>query len=134
MLAILATLVTVLAIGTAAQILAEKFKLPATGPLLIAGVIVGPAVLGLVQPDILNERDILGLILRLAVAIIVFEGGILLNVYDIRHTSRAVTGLVTVGLLITTFLAGVLAHYIFGLSWGVSYFVWCDCFSYRTQP
>ncbi len=120
-LAILATLVCVLAIGTAAQILAEKLKLPATGPLLIAGLIFGPGILGIVQPQILAEKDILSLIVRIAVAIIVFEGGMLLNLYDIRHTSRAVTGLVTVGLVITAFLAGVLAHYLFNLSWGVSF-------------
>lgn len=120
-LAILATLVCVLAIGTTAQILAEKLKLPATGPLLIAGLLFGPDVIGLVQPVILTEKDILSLIVRIAVAIIVFEGGMLLNVYDIRHTSRAVTGLVTIGLVITTFLAGVLAHYLFGISWGISF-------------
>lgn len=120
-LAILATLVVVLAIGTSAQILAEKLKLPATGPLLIAGLLFGPDIIGLVQPKILADKDILSLIVRIAVAIIVFEGGMLLNVYDIRHTSRAVTGLVTVGLLITTMLAGVFAHFIIGISWEIAF-------------
>lgn len=120
-LAVLTTLVIVLAIGTTSQIFAEKLKLPATGPLLIAGVIFGPEILGIVQPIILDERDILSLIVRIAVAIIVFEGGMLLNIYDLKHASRAVTGLITVGLIITTFLAGVLAHYIFGISWGISF-------------
>ena len=120
-LAILATLVCVLAIGTTSQIIAEKLKLPATGPLLIAGVIFGPDLLGIVQPIILVEKDILSLIVRIAVAIIVFEGGMLLNIYDLKHASRAVTGLITVGLIITTFLAGVLAHYIFDISWGISF-------------
>lgn len=120
-LAILATLVCVLAIGTTAQILSEKLKLPAVGPLLIAGLIFGPDIIGLVQPEILIEKDILSLIVRVAVAVIVFEGGMLLNLYDIRHTTRAVTGLVTIGLLITTFLAGILAHYLFGISWLVAF-------------
>ncbi|MCB1023909.1 MAG: cation:proton antiporter, partial [Acidobacteria bacterium] len=119
-LAILTTLVCVLIIGTMAQIFAERFRLPATGPLLIVGMLFGPDIIGLVQPEILREKDILSLIVRMAVAIIVFEGGMLLNVYDIRHTSRAVSGLVTVGLLITTTLAGVLAHYLVGLSWEIA--------------
>ncbi len=119
-MAILLTLVCVLLIGTIAQIFAERFRMPATGPLLIVGVLFGPDIIGLVQPEILREKDILGLIVRMAVAIIVFEGGLLLNVNDIRHTSRAVGGLVTVGLVITTLLAGVLAHYLVGLSWSVS--------------
>lgn len=119
-LALLATLVCVLVIGTMAQILAERMKLPATGPLLIVGVLFGPDLIGLVQPDILRQRDVLNLIVRLAVAIIVFEGGLLLNVYDLKHTSRAVTGLVSVGLLITMVLAGALAHYLIGLDWDIA--------------
>jgi NhaP-type Na+/H+ or K+/H+ antiporter/uncharacterized protein with PhoU and TrkA domain len=119
-LALLATLVCVLVIGTAAQILSERLKLPSTGPLLIFGVLFGPDIIGLIQPDILRQRDVLNLIVRLAVAIIVFEGGLLLNVYDLRHASRAVTGLVSVGLLITTALAGGLAHYLIGLDWDIA--------------
>lgn len=119
-LALLATLVSVLIIGTGAQILAERLRLPSTGPLLILGVLFGPDLIGLVQPEILRERDVLGLIVRLAVAIIVFEGGLLLNVYDLRHASRAVSGLITVGLLITMVLAGVLAHNLLGLDWEIS--------------
>lgn len=115
-LAILATLVLVLVVGTGAQILAEKMKLPATGPLLIAGLLFGPDIIGLIQPTILSEKDILSLIVRIAVAIIVFEGGMLLNIYDLRHTTRAVLGLVTVGLLITTIIAGVAATYVIGIS------------------
>jgi NhaP-type Na+/H+ or K+/H+ antiporter len=119
-LAMLATLVCVLLLGTSAQILAERMRIPATGPLLIVGLLFGPDIAGLIQPEILRERDVLNLIVRIAVAIIVFEGGLLLNVYDIRHASRAVTGLVTVGLLITTGFAGALAHYLIGLSWEIS--------------
>ncbi|MFV0387660.1 MAG: cation:proton antiporter [Pyrinomonadaceae bacterium] len=119
-MAMLFTVVAVLLIGTAAQIFAERIHVPATGPLLIIGVIAGPELIGIINPEILRERDLLGLIVRMAVAIIVFEGGLLLNVYDIRHTSRAVTGLVTVGLLITTALSGILAHFLIGLSWSIS--------------
>ncbi len=119
-LAVLFTIVCVLIIGTMAQIFAERFRLPATGPLLIVGMIFGPDLIGLVQPDILRERDILSLIVRMAVAVIVFEGGLLLNVYDLRHTSRAVAGLVSIGLLITTILSGFLAHYLIGLRWDIA--------------
>jgi len=119
-LALLATLVCVLVIGTGAQIIAERLKLPATGPLLIVGVLFGPDIIGLVQPEILRQKDILSLIIRVAVAIIVFEGGLLLNVYDLKHASRAVTGLVTVGLFITMILAGALAHYLMGLNWEIA--------------
>lgn len=117
-MAMMLTLVVVLIIGTAAQIFAERLRIPSTGPLLIAGLIFGPDILGLVQPGVLDEG--LRLIVKMAVAIIIFEGGLMLNVYELRHTSRAVTGLVTVGLGITTFLAGLAAHYVLGLSWQIS--------------
>ncbi len=117
-MAILATLVCVLLVGTSSQILAERLRLPATGPLLLAGLIFGPDILGLIQPQFLKEG--FSLIVKMSVAIVVFEGGLLLNIYDLRHTSRAVAGLTTVGLLITTILGALLAHYVLGVSWSIS--------------
>ncbi len=119
MLAVLVTLVLVMLIGTAAQILAERMSIPATGPLLFAGLLFGQAGLGLVQTDVLGE--ILRVAVKASVAIVVFEGGMMLDVREIRHASRAVIGLVTVGLLITTVLAGVLAHYLLGWTWELSF-------------
>lgn len=116
-LAMLITLVCVLLIGTMAQILAEKMRLPSTGPLLIVGLLFGPDIIGLIQPELLGTT--FKVIVKLAVAIVIFEGGLLLHVYDLRHTSRAVLGLTTFGLLVTTILAGVLAHYVLGLSWQI---------------
>ena len=118
-LAILATLVLVVLLGTAAQIAADRLRIPATGPLLFIGLIFGHAGLGLVQPDILG--DFLRVVIKASVAVVVFEGGLLLDVREIRHTTRAVVGLVTVGLLITTVLAGCLAHFLFGWSWELSF-------------
>lgn len=117
-LAALSTIVLVLIIGTTAQIFAERLRLPATGPLLIAGLLFGPAVLGLVQPEVLDVG--LRVIVRAAVAVVVFEGGLLLDVGELRHMSRAVVGLVTVGLLITTLLTGALTHRMLGWSWELS--------------
>ena len=117
MMAIMATLVAVLIIGTSAQILAERLRIPATGPLLICGLIFGPEIIGLIQPEVLDEG--FRLIIKMAVAIVIFEGGMMMSVYDLRHTSRAVTGLITVGLLITTVLSAILAHYLLGLPWEI---------------
>ena len=46
---------------------------------------------------------------------------LLLDIREIRHASRAVIGVVTVGLLIALLLAGCLAHFLFGWSWELSY-------------
>ena len=115
---ILATLVFVIGVGTAAQIFADRMKIPATGPLLIAGLVFGEAGLGMIAPDALG--NILRVIIKASVAIVVFEGGMLLDVRELKHASRAVIGLVTVGLLITTVLAGVLARSFFGWTWELS--------------
>jgi NhaP-type Na+/H+ or K+/H+ antiporter/Trk K+ transport system NAD-binding subunit len=117
-LAALATLVMVIVAGTTAQILANRARIPATGPLLIAGLVLGPAVLGLIVPDLMGEG--LRVVVRAAVAVVVFEGGLLLDVREIRHASRAVIGLVTVGLLITTVLAGIASRHFIGWSWEMS--------------
>jgi NhaP-type Na+/H+ or K+/H+ antiporter len=115
----LATLVLVVLIGTSAQIFAERLRIPATGPLLLAGLIFGEAGLAIILPDVLG--DIMRIAIKISVAIVVFEGGMMLDVRDIRHASRAVLGLVTVGLLITTLLAGMLAHFLIGWTWELSF-------------
>lgn len=112
-------LVLVMVVGTFAQIIADKVRIPATGPLLFAGLVFGKAGLGLIQPELLG--DVLPVIVKASVAIVVFEGGMLLDVRNIRHASRAVLGLVTVGLLITTILSGVLVHFLFGWGWELSF-------------
>lgn len=117
-LASLATIVLVLIVGTSAQILAERLSIPATGPLLIAGLLLGPSVFGLVLPEVLGEG--LRAIVFAAVAVCVFEGGLLLDVAELKRTSRAVTGLISVGLLITTGFSAVLVHYMIGWSWELS--------------
>ncbi len=119
MLAILATLVLVVLIGTAAQILAERMRIPSTGPLLFAGLLFGEAGIGLIQPNVLGE--ILRVVIKASVAIVVFEGGLMIDIREIRHASRAVLGLVTIGLLITMLLGGILAHFLFGWTWELSF-------------
>jgi NhaP-type Na+/H+ or K+/H+ antiporter len=116
---VLATLVLVILIGTSAQIFAERLRIPATGPLLLAGLIFGEAGLAIILPDLLG--DVMRIAIKASVAIVIFEGGMMLDVREIRHASRAVLGLVTVGLLITTALAGILAHFLIGWTWELSF-------------
>lgn len=117
--AILATLVLVVLVGTGAQILSDRFKIPSTGPLLFFGLLFGQAGIGIIQPEFLG--NLLPVIIKISVAVVVFEGGLLLDLREIRHATRAVLGLVTVGLLITMTLAGTLAHFLFGWTWELSF-------------
>lgn len=115
---ILSTLVIVLVAGTAAQIFADRVRLPATGPLLLVGLLLGPSLIGIVHPEALGDN--MRAIVRAAVAVVVFEGGLLLDVDELRHTSRAVFGLISIGLLITTVLAGLLVWALLGWPWKLS--------------
>lgn len=102
-------------LGAGAQWLAWKIRFPAIVLLLLAGFLAGP-VTGLLNP----EADF-GALLRpmvgLAVALILFEGGLSLNFAEIRETSKAVRRLVTLGVLISFSLGAAAGHYLAALSW-----------------
>ncbi|WP_018263865.1 cation:proton antiporter domain-containing protein [Methylobacterium sp. WSM2598] len=66
----------------AAQCLAARLRVPATMMLLALGVLVGP-VLGLLRPCAALGPSLRPLV-GLAVAIVVFEGGLALDVRELR--------------------------------------------------
>ncbi|CAI1987308.1 potassium/proton antiporter [Serratia entomophila] len=82
-----------------AQWLAWLLRLPAILPLLLFGILLGPAV-HLVQPDLLFG-DLLFPLVSLSVAIILFEGALTLRVEEIRGLGGVVRNLVSIGMLAT---------------------------------
>ncbi len=88
--------------GMFAQALARHLRLPGIVLLLIAGVSLGPDGLGWIQPRQLGDG--LFAIVDFAVAIILFEGGLNLQISRLRRESGPIRRLITVGALIT--LAG----------------------------
>ncbi|MEM8529227.1 MAG: cation:proton antiporter [Chloroflexota bacterium] len=108
----------VLSMGIATQLLADYIKLPAIVPLLAVGVLLGPEVLNLVRPDELGLG--LRVIIPLMVAIIVFEGGMALDITYLRQVSRVVRNLITIGCIVTALLASAIAHWLVGLDWSLA--------------
>lgn len=109
----------IMALGMAAQFIAARLKIPAILPLLLTGFALGP--LG----HILNPNESLthggvSLMTSLAIAIILFEGGLTLKFSDISGHGAAVRQLVSWGALLTWVLAAVAAHFTTGLIWGVA--------------
>jgi len=105
-------------LGVTAQWVAWRLKLPAIIFLALFGVIAGP-VLGLVRP----ATDLAGLLhpmVKLGVAIILFEGGLNLHAYELKQAASGIRRLVTVGVLASFTLGSLAAHYIGGLSWPVA--------------
>lgn len=105
----------VLAASIGTQLLAEHLRLPAILPLLGVGVLLGPELLGFVQPDALGIG--LQVLIPLMVAIIVFEGGMVLDLGYLRQVSPIVRNLITVGCLVTWLLAALAANLLVDLPW-----------------
>jgi len=103
------------ALGIAAQWLAWRFRLPAIVLLSAAGLLAGP-VFGVINPRE-DFGDLLRPVIGLAVAVILFEGGLTLNFSEIKDTSKAVRRLVFTGAPIAWGLGALTAHFVAGLGW-----------------
>ena len=101
--------------GIAAQWFAWRLQLPAIVLLLIAGFIAGPAT-GFLDPAA-DFGEVYRPMVSIAVAIILFEGGLTLNFREIRETSTAVRRIIMYAGPLTWAMAAFAAHHIGGLSW-----------------
>ncbi|MEL7060247.1 MAG: cation:proton antiporter [Acidobacteriota bacterium] len=115
---ILITSVLATALGVSAQIIAHRFRLPAILPLLIFGMAAGPSGLGLFDPSVFGHG--LEVIVHLGVAIILFEGGLSLDLRQLRIVGDSLRNLLTIGMLVTWGGAAALAHYLMGISWSTA--------------
>ena len=103
------------AAGIGAQWLAWKLHLPAIVLLLVAGFVAGPAT-GFLDPAT-DFGTAYRPMVSIAVAIILFEGGLTLNYSEIRETSTAVRRIIMYAGPLTWGMAALAAHHIGGLSW-----------------
>lgn len=104
----LLSLASILFLGMLAQWLAWRLQVPSILFLLLSGFIIGP-MLGVLQPDALFGDSLLPLV-SLSVALILFEGGMSLEMREWRAVGHVVRNLVTVGALVT-WAVGALAAY-----------------------
>ncbi|WP_106477176.1 cation:proton antiporter [Phytohalomonas tamaricis] len=105
-------------LALACQWLAWQLRLPAILPLLVVGIIAGPAT-GWLQPDALFGNLLFPLV-SLSVAVILFEGSLTLNFNDLRGHGHTVSRLVTTGAVLTGVLTAFAAHWILSVSWEIS--------------
>ncbi|MEW7289587.1 cation:proton antiporter [Aquimarina sp. 2304DJ70-9] len=123
----------IIILGILAQWVAWKFKIPAILPLILIGLLVGPfATLftsdgtKLIQPiwngvEGLFPGESLFYFVSLAIGIILFEGGLTLRRSEILNVGPVIIKLITVAVVVTFFGAGLAAHFIFDLSWPISF-------------
>ena len=112
---ILLSLTLIGVLGSLAQWLAWLVKLPAILFLLLVGLLLGP-VTGWLRPDALFG-ELLFPIVSLAVAVILFEGSLTLQLRQIRGLESVVRNLVSIGALLTWGVIAVAAHWLLGLVW-----------------
>ena len=108
----------VVCFGITTFVISERLGIPSIVLLLLVGVIAGPEVLGLVRPDDFGVG--IQVLVPLLVAIIVFEGGLVLDIDDLRQVSYPVQMLISVGALVTWGGAALAAHYVASLSWSLA--------------
>jgi NhaP-type Na+/H+ or K+/H+ antiporter len=109
------TLVLALAVGILAQAVARHVRVPGIVILLVAGVALGPDGLGWVQPLALGDG--LFVIVDLAVAVILFEGGLNLEISRLRREQAPIRRLVSVGALVTMVGGALTVAALFDWSW-----------------
>lgn len=115
---ILWQLVLVLGLGIAAQWLAWRLHIPAIMLLLTAGILAGPLT-GILHPDRLLG-DLLMPAVSLAVAVILFEGGLNLKFRELRQLQGVFLRLMTLGVAVTWLGAAAAARLTLGLPWSAA--------------
>lgn len=123
---ILSTIVIAIALGIAAQIFAERVKIPAILPLLVFGILAGPNLwrllgsdtLGLLDPSSLGHG--LEVFIHLGIAVILFEGGLSLSPKQLQRVGSAVRNLLTLGVVITGLVSAWLFQAVTGMPWSTA--------------
>jgi len=120
-------------LGILAQWMAWKLKIPAILPLILIGLFVGPISTLLsedgtkwLEPIWNGEEGLfpgesLFYFVSLAIAIILFEGGLTLRKSEIGHVGPVILKLISVGVVVTFFGAGIAVHFIYDFSWEISF-------------
>lgn len=105
-------------LGLVAQWLAWRLHLPAIVLLSATGVLLGP-VFGLIQPD-LQESEVLHAFIKFSVAIILFEGGLYLQLHELKEVFGGVRRLIFPTIPIAWGLYTLCTHWIGGIEWQIA--------------
>jgi len=102
----------ILAVGTITGLLAQKLGIPDVAVFLIAGMLVGPEMLGLI--DIQANSPLNQFILLFGASYILFDGGASLRLDVLKRVWITILIISTAGVIITAAITGIAAYYILG--------------------
>ena len=117
-------------LGVVAQWIGWRFQVPSILFLLVVGLLLGPLTEWVRPSQVLGES--LPPVIGMAVAIIVFEGGLNLNVRELRTAGSGVLRLVFIALPLNWLFGALAARYAGGLSWPVA--ILCGAILVVTGP
>src|SRR6266480_5610749 len=103
----------ILAVGTVAGLFAQKTKIPDVAVFLVAGMMIGPQALDLI--DIKADSALYQILLLFGASYILFDGGASLRFNVLKQVWITIVVISTIGVLITAFITGLAAHYILGV-------------------
>ncbi|MEM8602720.1 MAG: cation:proton antiporter [Cyanobacteria bacterium P01_H01_bin.121] len=112
-------MVTTVLAGIGAQVLADFLRVPSIVFLLLFGIMLGPDGLGLIRPSLMGTG--LEVMVALSVALILFEGGLNLELRDLDRVSGSLRNLVTIGTMITLVGGGMAAHWLSEFPWPLAF-------------
>ena len=105
--------------GISAQVIGEYLRVPSIVFLLLFGIVLGSNGLDLLHPNHLGMG--LEVLVALSVAIILFEGGLNLELRDLGRVSGSIRNLVTIGTMITLVGGGMAAHWLSEFPWSIAF-------------
>ncbi|GIW22051.1 MAG: hypothetical protein KatS3mg068_1058 [Candidatus Sericytochromatia bacterium] len=96
---IIITLVSILLVGILGHLLSNKTNFPSIIFFMFFEIILGKYGLNLINPDVFDKNGIK--VILICVAIIVFEGYLLINLNNLRKNFSSIINLITLNVLIT---------------------------------
>lgn len=104
----------ILILGVGAQWVAWHYQWPSILLLLVAGFLAGP-VSGLLDPGLLQGEWVYPFV-SISIGIILFEGGLNLQLSELREVGGPIRNLITIGVLVTWILGTASVYLIEGFS------------------
>jgi NhaP-type Na+/H+ or K+/H+ antiporter/mannitol/fructose-specific phosphotransferase system IIA component (Ntr-type) len=116
--AVIITLTAAIGLGLLLTILARRLRVPGIVLLLAGGVAFGPEGLNLIRPE--SMLDFLPIIVSLAVGIILFEGGLTLDLRGYMAGSTVILRLLSLGVIVTWLGTATAVHFFLHTEWALA--------------
>jgi NhaP-type Na+/H+ or K+/H+ antiporter len=111
-------IVIALVLGILCYIAARRINIPAILFYLLAGLVAGPALFGVIDTHELGAGMLI--LVEIVVAVILFEGGLSLKSREFRSAPSAIPRMLGLTIPLTAVSAAFLGRFVLGLDWDIS--------------